>query len=92
MKCLALRQLLGIPGWGSVSASSGAVYSTIDVLIPPVIEFRYSSLPLQRLIRFEKVNDELVELLVAKSIIVAHPLGGVGKRKMQLSERVSLEN
>ena len=82
MKCLALRQHLGIPGWRSISTSSGAGYSIADAPVPPVIEFCCSGLPLQRLIRFEKVDDELVELFVTESLINAHPVGGVGERKV----------
>ena len=90
-KPLASRQLLEIFGWGSVSTGSGAVHSVTDVPIPPLIEFCCSGLPLQCLIRFEKVDDELVELLVVEAIVIAHPLGGVSESEMQLSKCVSVE-
>ena len=91
-KRLALQQLLGIFYWGIISAGSGAVYSVADVPIPPLIEFCCGSLPLQRLILLEKVDNELIELLVVESIVFVHPVGGIGERKMQLGECVSLEN
>jgi len=56
------------------------------VPVPPGLEFYRGGFPFRRLIRFEKVDDELIEFLIVEPVVMAHPVGGVAQREVQLRQ------
>ena len=85
-RLLVLRPTSGILAWEGVSTGSRARCRISDVRVPPIIKLRASKLPFHRLISFEKIDDELVELFVIEPVVVARPVGGVGQSKMKLNK------
>ena len=69
--------------WGYVGIEKGAS-RTRDIPVPPVEKLACGGFSFWRLIVFEKVDDKLVELLVVKSIVVAHPVGGIIEGEVKL--------
>ena len=86
-RLLASWRTPGIPAWEGISINARVRCRLRDVHIPPAIKFCGGGLPFRRLIDFEKVDDEFVQFLVVKSIVINCPVGGVGEGKVELGER-----
>ena len=80
-----MRQISGILVCGNIGDSKGR-YGITDVPVPPVIKLLSGGPPFWCLIRFEKINNKLVEFLVVEPIVMACPMVGIAESKMQLSD------
>ena len=74
---------MGIHVYGDVGIEKGAS-RTRDIPVPPVEKLACGGFSFWCLIVFEKVDDKLVELLVVKTIVVAHPVGSIIEGKVKL--------
>ena len=75
------QQISGTLFWEIIS-NGKCRYGIVDVPVPPVIKFFSGSLPFQCLIRFEKVDNKLIEFLVVEAVIIDHPMFGIAERKV----------